>query len=230
MAVPMPDHDVAGDARRVFECVRDGGVAIIHLDVAYAVLARTEEAVRGIYGAKNRSYAKPTGIVANPALQEELHVLGDLQREMIRSITRKHDLPLAVIAPYRKDHPLLAGMPPFVLRNAVKGDTLNILLNAGTLRERIADLAVEAGVLFVGSSANASLTGSKYRLEDIDPVVREAADIEIDYGTSKYVNGEGRSSTMLAFPDYRVQRVGVCFDEIARVMKDEFSITLEPPA
>jgi len=230
MAVPMHGFDVAKDARRVFECVRDGGMAIIHLDVAYAVLGRTEEAVRRIYGAKSRSYGKPTGIVANQKLQEELHILGDLQRTMIRSITRKHDLPLAVIAPYRKDHPLLAGMPPFVLANAVKGDTLNILLNAGTLREQIADLAVEAGVLFVGSSANASLTGSKYRLEDIDDVVRRAADIEIDYGTSKYVNAEGRSSTMIDFSDYRVQRVGVCFDEIARVMKDEFSVTLEPPA
>jgi tRNA A37 threonylcarbamoyladenosine synthetase subunit TsaC/SUA5/YrdC len=229
MAVPMPDHDVAADARRVFECVRDGGVAIIHLDVAYAVLACTEEAVRRIYGAKNRSYGKPTGIVANPGLQDELHVLGELQRTMIRSITQKHDLPLAVIAPYRKDHPLLAAMPPFVLKNAVKGDTLNILLNAGALREQIADLSEKAGVLFVGSSANASLTGSKYRLQDIDAVVREAADIEIDYGISKYRNDDGMSSTMIDFSDYRVQRVGVCFDEIARVMKDEFSITLEPP-
>jgi hypothetical protein len=111
----------------------------------------------------------------------------------------------------------------------VKGDTLNILLNAGALREQIADLSEKAGVLFVGSSANASLTGSKYRLQDIDDVVRKAADIEIDYGTSKYRNDQGMSSTMIDFSDYRVQRVGVCFDEIARVMKDEFSITLEPP-
>jgi hypothetical protein len=38
MAVRIAGQDIAADARRVFECVRDGGVAIIHLDIAYAVL------------------------------------------------------------------------------------------------------------------------------------------------------------------------------------------------
>lgn len=229
MAIPVQGHDVARDARRVFECVRDGGVAIIHLDVAYAILGHTAESVKRIYGAKNRAYSKPTGILGNQRVHEELHVLGDLQRRMVRSITQDHDLPLAVIAPYRRDHPLLGAMDPFVFGNAVKGDTLNVLLNAGTLRTRIADLAVGQGMLFVGSSANTSLAGSRYRLADIEAEVRAIADIEIDYGESQYANPQGLSSTMIDFSTYRVQRAGVCFAQIAAVMKAEFGVTLDAP-
>lgn len=229
MAAPVPNHDVAADARRVFECVRGGGTAIIHLDVAYAVIGYTAEAVRRFYAAKNRSFGKPTGIVGNRQAHEELHVLNELQRKMIRSITRDHDLPLAVIAPFRRNHPLLARMDPFVFSQAVKGDTLNILLNAGTLRTHVADLAIAEGLVFAGTSANTSLAGSRYRVEDIEDEVLRVADIVIDYGPSKYANAEGLSSTMIDFSTYRVQRAGVCFDKIAAVMKNQFNITLEAP-
>jgi tRNA A37 threonylcarbamoyladenosine synthetase subunit TsaC/SUA5/YrdC len=222
----MPGRDVEADARRVYDCVVDGGIAIIHLDVAYAVLAHTADAVRRFYEAKRRSYNKPTGILGNHRLHEELHLLSDQQREMVRTITRDYDLPLAVIAPFRKNHPLIARMDPFVAAQAVKGDTLNILLNAGTLRTAIADLAIGNGKLFVGTSANTSLAGSRYRLDDIEPDVRSIADLEIDYGPSKYANPLGLSSTMIDFSTYRVQRAGVCFDEISNVMERRFGITL----
>lgn len=222
----MPGRDVEADARRVYDCVVDGGIAIIHLDVAYAVLAHTADAVRRFYEAKRRSYNKPTGILGNHRLHEELHLLSDQQREMVRTITRDYDLPLAVIAPFRKNHPLIARMDPFVATQAVKGDTLNILLNAGTLRTAIADLAIGNGKLFVGTSANTSLAGSRYRLDDIEPDVRSIADLEIDYGPSKYANPLGLSSTMIDFSTYRVQRAGVCFEEISNVMERRFGITL----
>ena len=35
MAVKIEGQDISADALRVYECVRDGGVAIIHLDIAY---------------------------------------------------------------------------------------------------------------------------------------------------------------------------------------------------
>jgi len=229
LAARINGHDVAGDARRVFDCVREGGIAIIHLDVAYAVLAHTPGAVRKFYAAKNRSYSKPTGIVGNHALHEEVHILGELQRRMVRAITVEHDLPLAVIAPFRSDHPLLRRMDSFVFGQAVKGATLNILLNAGALRAAIADLSIAHGLLFVGTSANTSLAGSRYRLEDIESDVRAIADIEIDYGLSSYANAEGLSSTMIDFSTYRVQRAGVCFAQIAAVMQNEFGVTLEAP-
>ena len=148
---------------------------------------------------------------------------------MVRRITRDHDLPLAVIAPYRKDHPLLAGLDPFVHQHAVKGDTLNILLNAGELRNALANIAVANGVICVGSSANVSLTGTKFRLEDVEPELRAIADVEIDYGLCAYHNPQGLSSTMIDFSTMRVQRAGVCYERIAAILKDEFGVVLKRP-
>jgi len=229
MAVKIKGQNIAADAQRVYKCLRDGGIAIIHLDIAYAVLARSAEAVRRIYAAKRRSDDKPTGFLGNHALHEALHILDERARAMVRRITQHHDLPLAVIAPYRKYHPLLAGLDPFVHQHAVKGDTLNILLNAGELRNALADLAVADGMICVGSSANVSLTGTKFRLEDVEPELRAIADVEIDYGLCHYHNPQGLSSTMIDFSTMRVQRAGVCYAQIATILKDEFGVELGRP-
>jgi tRNA A37 threonylcarbamoyladenosine synthetase subunit TsaC/SUA5/YrdC len=228
--VAIAGKDIAADARRVFDAVRDGGIAIIHLDVGYAVLAHTADAVRRIYAIKRRSFDKPTGLLGNHWLHETLHILGPREREMVRRLTHDHDLPLAVIAPYCSDHPLLATLDPFVHKNAVKNDTLNILLNAGVLRNAVADLALAQGVVCVGSSANVSLSGTKYRLEDVDPELRAIADVEIDYGLCAHHNPQGMSSTMIDFSTFRVQRAGACFERIAKVMREEFGVELKRPA
>jgi tRNA A37 threonylcarbamoyladenosine synthetase subunit TsaC/SUA5/YrdC len=80
----------------------------------------------------------------------------------------------------------------------------------------------------VGSSANVSLTGSKFRAQDIEPELLQAADIVIDYGISKYHNPQGRSSTMIDFRDFRIVRQGVCFDAIQKVINEEFGVELLP--
>ena len=71
-----------------------------------------------------------------------------------------------------------------------------------------------------------SLSGSKFRVEDIEPEIIAAADIVVDYGVSKYHNPEGHSSTMIDFRDLSIVRRGVCFEAIARVMREEFGVTL----
>lgn len=230
MPVKISGKDIAQDARRVYDVVRGGGIAIIHVDVGYAVLGHTGDAVRRIYAAKNRGYDKPTGLLGNRMLHEAVHILGEREREMVRRITEDHDLPLAVIAPYRKDHPLLANLDPFVRQQAVKGDTLNILLNAGELRNAIADLAVADGIMCAGSSANVSKSGSKFRLEEVDAEIRAVADVETDYGLCAHHNREGVSSTMVDFTTFRVQRAGACFERIAAVMRDEYGVELKRPA
>ena len=47
------------DARRVFDVLVGGGTAIIYLDVAYAILGRSEASVRKMYAAKNRPADHP---------------------------------------------------------------------------------------------------------------------------------------------------------------------------
>ena len=230
----LPPETLEQDAKRVFDVLEGGGTAIIYLDVAYAILGRSEHSVHRIYAAKSRSFSRPTGIVGCLELHDMLHEIDERKKEMVRAVTVKHDLPLSVIAPFRKDHAFLRSLDPFVLNNANKDGTLNLLLNAGRLRNRISTMSYEKMTPLVGSSANISLTGSKYRVEDIEPAMIAAADIVIDYGLSRYHNPQGRSSTIIDFRDFSIVREGVCFAQIRDVMRDEFGVELHaraaPPA
>lgn len=222
----LSPETIERDAKRVFDVLGGGGTAIIYLDVAYAILGRSESSVRKIYAAKSRSFSRPTGIVGCLELHDTLHVVDDRKREIVRAVTVKHDLPLSVIAPFKSDHAFLRNLDPFVLSNANKDGTLNLLINAGRLRNRISVMSFEEMTPLVGSSANVSLTGSKYRVEDIEPEMLAAADVVIDYGLSRYHNPQGRSSTMIDFRDFSVVREGVCFEQIRNVLRDEFDVEL----
>lgn len=224
-AIPTAER-VQQHAQQVFDTLCQGGMAVTHLDVAYAIMARSEASVRRMYAAKGRSLTRPTGIVGNLDAHDELHVLDQRKRDIVRAVTVTHNLPLSVIAPFNAAHPFLKNLDPFVLNNANKDGTLNLLLNAGTLRNAIAAISWREATPLVGTSANVSLTGSKFRVEDIEPEIIAAADIVVDYGVSKYHNPEGRSSTMIDFRDFSVVRRGVCFDEIARVMREGFGVDL----
>ena len=83
----------------------------------------------------------------------------------------------------------------------------------------------ELAMPVLGSSANTSLTGSKYNLDDVDPPVVEAADILIDGGTSKYQNEKGRSSTIIDFDTFETVRIGVCYDKIRKIFS-KFGVDL----
>jgi hypothetical protein len=114
-----------------------------------------------------------------------------------------------------------------VLQNSSKGGTLDMLLNAGQFHDAIADGATARSVAVFGSSANLSLTGSKYRYLDIEPAIRDAAAVSFDYGQSKYAHPDGLSSTIIDFTNFSVVRVGHCFDRLARAFSARYDITLK---
>ena len=91
----------------------------------------------------------------------------------------------------------------------------------------VAEEATACGLAVCGSSANRSLTGSTYRLEDIEHEVRDAAAIEIDGGLCKYANPEGKSSTIIDFRDFHLVRRGVCCDKLIEIFRDRFGIELK---
>ena len=96
------------------------------------------------------------------------------------------------------------------LKIQTKIGTLDMLLNAGEFHNEMTKQSMELEMPVLGSSANTSLTGSKYNLDDIDPPVFGAADILIDGGTSKYKNEKGRSSTIIDFDNFETIRIRVC--------------------
>lgn len=226
-ADPVPAELCRADVERLMDVLAEGGVALAPLDVAYAILAMRESGIRRIFTAKDRSYDKPSGMFASAEVSAELHIMEDEKHAMVRELVAEEGFPFSVVAPFRADHPLLATVDPFVLQSSTKVGTLDMLINAGQFHDEIARQVLERGRPVFGSSANLSLSGSKYRLQDIDAPVRAAADIEFDYGTSRYANAEGRSSTIIDFRDFSVVRVGVCFDRIERAFATRFGVKLQ---
>jgi tRNA A37 threonylcarbamoyladenosine synthetase subunit TsaC/SUA5/YrdC len=218
---------VADDAARVFEALLAGGVAFLPLDVAYAVIGVKQRAIETIFAAKARSYDKPSGMFGSWALSREIHVMPAERHEMAREIVEQEGLPFSIVAPFRSDHPLLRGADPFTLANSTKAGTLDMLINAGPWHDAIATLSAQRGVAVFGSSANRSLTGSKYRLDDIEPEIRAIAAIEIDGGRSKYANQDGRSSTIIDFAAFRLLRRGVCVDQLTAAFHTRFGVVLK---
>jgi len=224
---PVAPAQLHGDIARLFEALAAGGIGIVPLDVAYAVVATMPNGIRRIFEAKRRSYDKPSGMFGNWHLSREIHMMDEQRHAMVREIVEAERIPFSVVAPFRADHPLFAAVDPFVMKNSSKGGTLDMLLNAGQLHDAIAEGSVARGAAVFGSSANLSLTGSKYRYEDIDQPIRDAAAIHFDYGQSKYAHKDGLSSTIIDFTDFSVIRVGHCFERLKDAFVTRFGVTLK---
>lgn len=220
--------DIKGDAEKVWSALQGGGVAIIPLDVAYGIFAQTPAAVRRLFEAKGRSFSKPSGSIGNIEIMRNILVMSPREVDMARAIVEDYGLPFSPVGPFRTDHPFFAKVDPFCIERSTKAGTLDMLLNAGPLHNALADMAWARQFPIMGSSANRSLGGSKFRLQDIEPEVRKSAAIEVDYGLSRYANDELISSTILSFPKIEVLRYGVCYEQIRDILKRYFKVELPP--
>ncbi len=225
----VPSADVVrADAVRAFRYMTSGGVAILPLDVSYAIFAATARGVERIYELKDRQPTKPNGIVGNWDIFNDVLQTTQRDKDLVRCITQDHDLPLSVIAPYDADHDWLRTVEFGGLRRATKAGTMDLLLNAGTLHNELARMSWETAAPLMGSSANVSLSGSKFHLEDVEDSVKQGCDIVLGYGTSKYINDYGIGSTIIELPSWKVLRWGGLFEKQAEIIKKEFKIELTP--
>lgn len=222
----MTQYDIRGDAARIFKTIQEGGVAIVPLDVAYAVVTHSAAGVRRIYTAKGRSFDKPNGTFGNLEIFNAIYTLGQKQRDVVSAVVEQHNLPFSIVARFNREHPFFARCEPEAIERSTKGDTMDMLLNAGALHNQLAALSWEHLFPLRGSSANRSLSGSKFRLQDIEAEVIAAADICIDHGLSKYHNPEGISSTIIDLTSFKTLRFGVCYEQIRNILKNQFAIEL----
>jgi tRNA A37 threonylcarbamoyladenosine synthetase subunit TsaC/SUA5/YrdC len=216
---------VRAEAEGVHDQLQDGALAVIPLDVAYAVVGCREAAIRRLFAAKQRSYEKPSGLFGSLAWSRELHLLPGDRRAVAEALVAA-GLPFSIVAPFRQDHPILGRVDPFVLQNSSKDGTMDMLINAGQFHDALAEVSLRRGVPVFGSSANRSMTGSRYRVAEIHPEVVGAAAVVVDHGLCRWHNGEGLSSTILDFRDFAVLRRGVCFGAIAALLRERFGIAL----
>ncbi|MFF9490116.1 Sua5/YciO/YrdC/YwlC family protein [Streptomyces sp. NPDC014676] len=221
----MGRHDIQADAKRVLETITAGGAAILPGDIGYGACASSSEALHRLFVAKRRAPHKRHAMVGNYELHREVHRLGRMEQEIVDAVTIDAGLPLAVIAPFRADHPVVAAVESETLAASTVGDTLAILVNGGRFQDEVVRLTHRAGIPLLGSSANLTGTGTKFRVQDIQQPILDAVDLVIDYGLRKYHHYR-RSSTMIDFSTMEVVRIGTCYELISDIMATQFGIRL----
>ena len=219
--------DIPGDARRVVQAVKAGGVAIIPMDVGYAGIGGCHDALMRFFRAKGRGAHKRNAMLGNLDLHDELHLLDQRGRDMVRALVLDYDLPVAVVGGFREDHPLLRALGEEALAASTEGGTLAMLLNAGNFLLEVTRQATEAGQPLFGSSANLTGTGTRFRAGDVQQEIRAVADVVVDYGLQKF-HLYRRSSTMIDFRTMEVVRIGSCYEVIADVLQRHFGVELPP--
>ncbi len=221
-------EDIANDASRAFAVLKRGGIAILPMDVGYSAIGGSAAALRTIFETKQRTPAKLNAMLGDMALHRELHEVDPRGRAVVDCLVGDYDLPLGVIAPARMEHPILRAMDPEALRRSSHEGTVLMLVNAGSFHAELCRLSREAVHPLFGSSANLSLSGTKFRVRDIEPEIRAIADIVIDHGLRKY-HLYRASSTLLDLSTMQVVRHGACFELIADILKRHFGLGLAPP-
>jgi tRNA A37 threonylcarbamoyladenosine synthetase subunit TsaC/SUA5/YrdC len=216
----MVTQDVNGDAQRMLDTIAKGGIVIFPADVGYAIVGNHEAAIARIFAAKRRSFEKQCGMFTSRAMFDALAIASDRDRRLVETITQGHGLPLSVVTPYRADHHFFAGLTPLTRERSSRGGTIDMLMQAGALHEAVASRGWVAGLPVLGSSANQSLSGSKYRLEDVESPVRAAADLIIDYGATKYSHPDGMGSTIIELGILKPIRRGIVFDQICDITRE----------
>ncbi|KAK4496844.1 hypothetical protein PRZ48_011293 [Zasmidium cellare] len=222
-ASPPQIPNIKADALRAFNVLQKGGLAIVPFSVGYAITATDPAALQRAFETKQRKPHKRHAMIGSYALHKEIHVLPEREAGMVELLTKTLDMPLGVVAPFRREHPLIEKLGEELLARSSMDGTLSMLVNGGPFQDELSRLAVEAGVPLMGSSANVTGKGTKSFAEDIEPEILAVADIVIDYGKMKYVHPRP-SSTMINFKDVSPIRFGACYDAIKDVMKRFYDI------
>ncbi|KAI3327022.1 DHBP synthase RibB-like alpha/beta domain-containing protein [Xylariaceae sp. AK1471] len=225
----MGRPDVKTDARRVFDTLQAGGIAIIPADVGYAILASDAHALERVFQAKRRAANKRHAMIGNYAVHRDIHVMDVRSQEIIDHLILDLRLPLGIIGKYKPDHPTIKGLDEATLEASTntENQSISIFTNGGAFQDELMTLAHEANMPVIGSSANLTGTGTKYRVSDINKEILDIVDVVIDYGLMKY-NPHARSSTLIDFsgPTPEVTRIGACYEQIKGVLKKNWEIDL----
>ena len=220
--------DVQRDAERAFAVLERGGIAIMPMSVGYTATGGSAAALKKIFDTKRRAPSKLNAMLGDLDLHRELHVLDQRGWDVASLLIEDCDLPLGAIAPARMDHPILRKMEPEALEASTSEGTVLMLINAGPFHAAITRLSRESVHPLFGSSANLSLSGTKFRVEDVEPELIAIADVVIDHGLRLY-HLYRASSTLLDLETFEVVRYGACFELIADALKRGFGIELPPP-
>jgi len=215
----MNSQSIEVDARRMYDLVAGGGLALARTNTGYGLIAMKSSAVQRIYELKGRSSQKPCVTVGTMSILGDVatDIDADTRAWLARAVAR---WPMAVIARIAPASRLVSSFEPFVASQCTKADTIATFFGVGELIARTAAIAYEHGQLIVGSSANLAGTGNNYTIDEVPDSIRSAVDLELDYGRAPYVSDRKLASTILDLTRGQFQREGVAFAEVERSWRE----------
>ena len=161
--------DIPQDARRAFDVLSSGGIAIMPMDVGYTCSGGSAEALQKIFDTKGRTAEKRNAMIGDMAIHREVHVIDQRGRDVVKAVCEDHGLPFGPIAPCDLNHPIIRNLEPDAVPGSIKDNTVCMLVNAGSFHSEICRLSQENEFPIFGSSANKSMAGTKFQVEDIEP-------------------------------------------------------------
>ena len=69
-------------------------------------------------------------MIGSYSLHKEIHVLLEREAGMVELLTKTLDMPVGVVAPFRKDHPLIQKLGPELLERSSMDDTFSMLVRS----------------------------------------------------------------------------------------------------
>ena len=208
-------------ARRVFETLRGGGIAILPVYAGYGIFGATDDALDRIYAAKRRGPDKMYTLVGTVALHREVHVVDRKVAKLVDRVTGDLDLALGIVADLRSGHPHVDRISPRAMAHSTRDRRMNMILNSGVLMDRLAEMSIDEALPVFGTSANVSGLGLKGRVEDIEEPVRRATDLVIDEGPLP-----GFSSTIVDLARRTTIRFGHRYQDVRAIAASEFALDL----
>jgi L-threonylcarbamoyladenylate synthase len=187
----VPGSLEESDARRLEECLANGGVAVFPADTVYGICCDPddEHAVRRLYELKGRPAERPAAVMFF-ALAPVLSTLSELQDAECTVLRALLPGPVTLLLP----NPRLRFGP------ACGPDPATLGLRVPRLPTRLAVLR-SVGRPAMQSSANLSGETDARRLTDVPESIRAGADLVLDGGELP-----GTPSTVVDLRDYRSSR------------------------
>ena len=158
----MGAPNVEEDAKRVFEVLKAGGIAVSPASMGYTLMTSNAKSLEKIFTTKKRGAHKRHAMGGSFELHQAIHDMKPRDAEIVRCLTQDFDLPLGVIAKFKQDHPMMDKIDETTMDATSVNGTLAMLINAGRFQDELTKLTMAENLPYLGSSANISTTGKDF--------------------------------------------------------------------
>ena len=224
---PYPPDELRADVARLFDALAEGGIGLVPLDVAYAVIATTPSGIRRIFEVKRRSYEKPSGMFGNWRMSRDIHLMDDQRHAMVREFIEQER---SRSRSWRRFAPTIRCLPRSILsccktpRRAARWTCCSMPANSTTRSRKARSPAgsrCSAPRRICRSPAASTATRTS---TSRSAMPRPSISTTANRNTRTRMGSPAPSSIYAISPSIRV---GHCFDRLKKAFATRFGITLE---